>query len=272
MPRLNACIFHREDYSIESIVRKFLTAGFDGMEMSRPPFYDKLTTSGTRKRFVEWMQEQRLSMYGFDCWVNVDPFSKLEETLESFAAAIDWAADLDLGFIISHDTVNEMNGDRSLGDVLKVNVDLFRRVADMCLEKGLRLIFEPHPDMPSMNDEWGIDFVDQLGEGRPDGSVGILYDCCHYGVGQPATYVDAIRKFGRRIQHVHFSDSDRETYALHLPPGEGVLDLEAIVASLKGVGFRGSLTCDLFNYPMLEDGARRSVGAIAEVERKLGLK
>ena len=122
-----------------------------------------------------------------------------------------------------------------------------------------------------MQNSWAIDFIDSLAEGRSPGSVGILYDCCHYGVGQPDDYVSSIASLGPRIQHLHFSDGDRKTYALHLPMGDGELDLDGIVGQLKKIGFDGTLTNDLYNYPLLEDGARRNAGPIREVALALGL-
>ena len=115
------------------------------------------------------------------------------------------------------------------------------------------------------------DFIDAVSDGHAEGSVGVLYDTCHYGVGQPDSYVRAIETLGKRIKHVHFSDGDRETYALHLPVGDGCLDLASVTAALKQIGFDGSLTCDMFNYPLLEDGARRNLEPIRQVELDLGL-
>jgi sugar phosphate isomerase/epimerase len=270
MPRINAVSFH-ENPSIEAICRSVLTAGFDSLELSRPPFYLKLITQGTRRRFADWAAGLGLSLYGFDCWVEVDPYTRFDETLADFRCAVDWAADLNLGLLISHDPWAAVNGGRSPSDCMRTCVELFRQVADVCLARQLLLVFEPHPDTLSMNNAWAIDFIDSIQDGKPSGHVGILYDCCHYGVGQPDSYADAVRQLGHRIKHVHFADGDARTYALHLPLGDGCLDLDRIVAALKAVGFSGTLTNDLFNYPLLEEGARRNVERIRAVEKALGL-
>jgi sugar phosphate isomerase/epimerase len=267
---VNAVSF-RELPGVEAVCRIVVESGFDSLELSRPWFYDKLTTSGTRRRFAEWAEEIGLSLYGFDCWVEVEPYVAFDETIAEFRKAVAFAADLELGMIISHDPWAAVNGDRAAAACLKTNIELFRRVADMAAAAGLKLVFEPHPDTLSMQNSWAIDFVDSVAEGHAPGTVGILYDCCHYGVGQPNSYVDSVRVLGKRILHLHFSDGDGETHALHLPIGDGNLDLAGIVSELKHIGYGGTLTNDLYNYPLLEDGARRNAPQVREVERHLGL-
>ena len=267
MPCINAVSFH-EDVSIESICQRVLASGFDALEVSRPPFFEKLTTETTRRRFSAWAADQGLRLYGFDCWVDVLPYTQLQQTLEDFQAAIQFAKTLDLGMLITHDPWAKDNDGRDPDECLEVNLNLFRQVADWCGDAGLKLVFEPHPDTLSMDNQWCLDFIDGLG--RPH--VGVLYDCCHYGVGQPDSYVESIAKLGDRIKHIHFSDGDRQTYALHLVLGEGDLDLTKITEAFQSIRYQDSFTCDMYNYPMLDDGARRNVGPIRDVEQALQLR
>jgi sugar phosphate isomerase/epimerase len=266
MSRINAVSFH-EDRSIESICQRIKAAGFDSIEVSRPPFFEKLVTTGVRKRFQEYVNQMGLNLYGFDCWVDVNPYSAFKETIDGFKAAVEFAVDLDLRMIISHDPWMSVNGDRAASECLKVNIELFQQVADLAAAKRLKLIFEPHPDTLSMNNNWAVDFIDGLN--RPN--VGILFDCCHYGVGQPDGYLDSIGRLGARIQHIHFSDGDRRTYALHLPLGDGGLDLKGIVHAFKKLQYRGTLTNDMYNYPLLDNGAKRNAALIRHVETELEL-
>ncbi len=266
MPRINAVSFH-EIPQIEEICHKIRRAGFDSIEISRPPFYDKLTTLGTRSAFARWLHDSGLSMYGFDAWVDVDPYQARAATLASFQQAIDFAAELDLGMVITHDGWRRTTGARKPSECLEVLIPFFQSIADMAARGGLDVVLEPHPDTLTMDDSFAIDLVDGIGREN----VGLVYDCCHYGVGQPDGYLQSIQRLGKRIRHVHFSDGDQRTYALHLPLGDGDLDLRAIVEALKSIGFAGTLTNDLYNCPLLEDGARRNAPRIAEIEHELGL-
>jgi inosose dehydratase len=266
MARINAVSFHKNP-SIEAICRTIRDCGFNSVEISRPPFYDQLTTRGTRALFSRWLAELGLSMYGFDAWVEVDPYAAEAATLAGFRDAIDFAADLDLGMIITHDGWKRTVGPRGPSECLAILIPYFRKLCDMAAEAGLDVVLEPHPDTLTMDDRFAIELIDGLDREN----IGLVYDCCHYGVGQPDGYVQAIERLGRRIRHVHFSDGDRATYALHLPLGEGDLDLGAIVEALKRVGFSGTLTNDLYNYPLLEHGARHNAGRIRQIERALQL-
>ena len=267
MARINAVSFY-ENRSIEQICQIVYNAGFDSMEVSRIPFFEKLVTPGTRKTFAGWARDLGLTLYGFDAWVDFDPYEARDKTLEDFGRAIDFAADLHLGQIITHDGQKHLMRGRSPAECLSRLIPFFQEVADFAAQEQLKVVLEPHPDTLSMEDAFAVDLVDGIGREN----VGLVYDCCHYGVGQPDAYVQAIEKLAHRIHHVHFSDGDRRTYALHLPLGEGELDLDAVLEALSAIGFRGTLTNDLYNYPLLEDGARRNAARIRQIENELGLR
>src|SRR5262245_1551922 len=112
MTCVNAVSFH-EDPSIESICRRIIDAGFDTVELSRPPFFNKLTTAATRSRFSDWSADLDLRLYGFDCWVDVLPYTAMKKTLGEFLAAVRYAEDLQLGMLISHDPWMKDNDKRS---------------------------------------------------------------------------------------------------------------------------------------------------------------
>jgi sugar phosphate isomerase/epimerase len=271
MARVNALSFH-EHAGIEAICRQVLDAGFDSLELCRPRFYEKLTTPSTRRRFADWAQRQGLNLYGFDCWVDVDPYTRREETLAEFRRAIDWAADLNLAMVISHDPWQAVNAGRSPSACLGTCIELFHHVGEACAKRGLHLVLEPHPDTLSMDNAWAIELIDSASEGLPAGVLGILYDSCHYGVGQPDNYIAAIHTLGQRIRHVHFADGDRETYALHLALGEGTLDLDGIASALKATGGKMSLTNDLYNCPLPQEAGRHNSPRIRAVERELNIR
>src|SRR5262245_41739123 len=123
MARINAVSFHQDPFP-ESICRKVRDAGFDSIEVSRPPFYDKLITTRTRRTFAAWAEQLGLSLFGFDCWVEVEPYRARQQTLSEFRKAIEFAADLDLGLIISHDPWAQVNQDRGPVECLRLNLNL----------------------------------------------------------------------------------------------------------------------------------------------------
>jgi sugar phosphate isomerase/epimerase len=96
----------------------------------------------------------------------------------------------------------------------------------------------------------------QLGAALRSVGAGICFDFCHFGV---ALGRDLIRSLDddvvAAIDHIHYSDTDTVTSELHFPPGEGVLDLDAIGARMAGKPIAASW--DLFGWP----GPRHAVRA-----------
>jgi sugar phosphate isomerase/epimerase len=116
-----------------------------------------------------------------------------------------------------------------------------------------------------------LDFLTKLCDSLDPMSFGVLYDSCHFGVGKPAGYIEAIRVLGKRIKYVHLSDSDLRTSELHYPLGKGNLDIDGLVDAFLEIGFSGQISLDTFGYPMPEEAARIGIPVLKKVLGRLGL-
>jgi sugar phosphate isomerase/epimerase len=94
----------------------------------------------------------------------------------------------------------------------------------------------------------------QLGMALRSVGAGICLDFCHFGVALGRDIVSSLDdEVVAAIDHLHYSDTDTVTSELHFPPGEGVLDLDAIGVRMAGKPVAASW--DLFGWP----GPRRAV-------------
>jgi sugar phosphate isomerase/epimerase len=147
-------------------------------------------------------------------------------------------------------------------------IELLREAVAFAKPLGMRILVEPHPFTVGMDDELLIALCDALDADH----FGVTYDFCHYGVGRTADYVDAIGALGHRIRHLHFSDSDLQTSELHFPVGEGRMNVPAILRKFKEIGYNGTMTLDLYGYPVPVQALRRSVPRMREACDFLGIE
>jgi sugar phosphate isomerase/epimerase len=104
--------------------------------------------------------------------------------------------------------------------------------------------------------------VPRVAEALHSVGAGICLDFSHFGVALGADFAEELTpEVLRAVNHVHFADSDCKTSELHFPPGEGVLDLGALVARLAGPD--RVLAWDLFGWPAPRAAIRRTMPAYA---------
>jgi sugar phosphate isomerase/epimerase len=79
--------------------------------------------------------------------------------------------------------------------------------------------------------------------------AGICLDFCHFGVALGRDHiVEALDDdVLAAIDHVHYADTDTRNSELHFPPGEGVIDIDAI--GLRITGRPLAVSWDLFGWP-----------------------
>jgi sugar phosphate isomerase/epimerase len=81
--------------------------------------------------------------------------------------------------------------------------------------------------------------LDEL-EGMPD----LVLDTSHAAVARHELG-DVLRRFGGRLRHVHLSDNAGKGWDSHLPPGEGVLDLDTFLKDLATDGYTGAVSLEV---------------------------
>ena len=67
---------------------------------------------------------------------------------------------------------------------------------------------------------------------------------------------EVLRRFGDRLRHVHLSDNAGKGWDSHLPPGQGVLDLDAFCDDLVAGSYEGSVSLEVDLRTHLTDPVR----------------
>lgn len=82
-----------------------------------------------------------------------------------------------------------------------------------------------------------------------DGIPHLVLDTSHAAVAKH-DLVEVRRRFGTRLKHIHLSDNAGKGWDSHLPPGEGVLELDGFLDDLATSDYDGavSLEVDLRRY------------------------
>jgi len=267
----NPMIFRH--WPLEEALRKMLALGYQGIEIW-PPQIEACKTDDLRRQFAEHVASLGLSLQRLNT-AAADYFVPLRSPGTTRQIVLGLQQDIDIAYSLGMRQLLTWEGRRPAsatatdihGWILDETVSVFREVAAYAQAKGIAVSVEVHPFTLGMDLDFLVALCDRVGSS----GFGVTYDCCHFGVGMPEGYAEAIDRLGSRIHNVHFSDSDQVSSELHFPPGKGCLDLAAIVAALKRIGYRGTMMLDLWLYPLPEEGSRIGVPYVRNVLSTLGL-
>jgi sugar phosphate isomerase/epimerase len=85
-----------------------------------------------------------------------------------------------------------------------------------------------------------------------DGLPHLVLDTSHAAVAKH-DLIEVRRLFGERLRHVHLSDNAGKGWDSHLPPGQGVLDLDGFLEDLAASEFDGAVSLEVDLRPSLGD-------------------
>jgi sugar phosphate isomerase/epimerase len=262
-----------EDYAVEEVLRLFREAGFTSLEMWKHHL-GRCKTNELRQKFVKHASELGIAMGGFNV-VGEDYFqpfgtdSEMEQTLAGLKADMEFALSLGTRDVLVWEGRAPLGTSEAdwLDRFCPRLIELFKAAISLAKPEGARFLVEPHPFTVGMSDRVLIKLCDSLDAD----CFGVTYDFCHYGVGRPNDYVQAIYALGPRIRNLHFSDSDMKSSELHFPPGSGRVNLAATLEALRSIRYRGTMALDLYGYPLPVHGLKTSIARLREATELLGL-
>lgn len=120
-------------------------------------------------------------------------------------------------------------------------VEVTRQICDHCRSNGQRL----HLETGQETADTLLEFLEDVDRDN----LFINFDPANmilYGCGEP---IEALRKVGKHVRSVHckdatWSDQPGETWGAEVPLGEGAVDFENFLATLKEIGYDGPLTIE----------------------------
>jgi sugar phosphate isomerase/epimerase len=262
-----------QEYPLDEAVRSLHDLGFTKMEAWKGQM-KRCKTPSLRKEFVKAANAMGLAVIGLNAAGEpyFQPFGtdqQLQAALEGLKSDVEYAASLGAEYLLVWEGVRPQGATDQdcMETCLPRLIELFREALAFAIPHNVRLFIEVHPFTVGINDRLVIKLHDTLDSPY----FGTAYDCCHYGVGRPKDYVEAIRALGPRIRLIHFCDSDQVSSELHYAPGTGGMDLQAILQAFKAIRFDGLLMLDLYLNPMPVYAAKQSMPLLRHAYEFLGL-
>src|SRR5438876_10231398 len=148
---------------------------------------------------------------------------------------------------------------------LKLFVEMVKPVAEHAEKEGVLLLVEPEPGLLIETADQFLEFIGHV----DSAAVGLNFDIGHaFCVGdEPASTIPRVRQY---IRHFHLEDIAATRVHHHLVPGDGAIDFASTLRAIRGIGYDGWVTIELYPYADDPDTAART--ALARVREILGKK
>jgi sugar phosphate isomerase/epimerase len=121
-------------------------------------------------------------------------------------------------------------------------------------EHGITLMVEPEPGLLIQHSQECVEFLRRVDHPNLKMNCDLGHFFC---VGEDPAEV--VRSCSQWICHIHLEDIRENRVHQHLIPGEGAMDWQAIFDAIRGIGYTGWITVELYPYETTaEDAARKA--------------
>lgn len=142
-------------------------------------------------------------------------------------------------------------------------VAILREAALHAENQGVRLALEPvnrYQLDGIASAEEGLTFLDEVN--HP--ALGLVLDTCHMTM-EERSWTEPFRLVmsAGKLWHVHLADSNR------MAPGNGLIDFQVILSTLKDIGYNGCLSIEVFAKPDPDSAAQEGLSHVRALLRDL---
>jgi sugar phosphate isomerase/epimerase len=283
--------YEKNPVPFDTVLKRLSDIGYDGVEIfgakpyGHPDLYPTKADRNALKAKLDDL-ELEVSNYGADFW-GLSPGasdSEAEKYKDAFKRNLEFCLDVG-GDSIRVDTAV---GHWPAGDKAAIRqryIDTWRECSDLAAKSDVDLYWEFEPGFIINKPSEIAKLTDEIG--KPN--FKLMFDTCHAqmsGVNaarqdappeKVGNVVEFVNRMGKRIGTVHLIDSDNTLHhdetSTHAPFGEGVLDFDAIIESLKKNNYTGPWwTIDLCFCPTAWDIAESSYKFTDDLLKRHGLR
>ncbi|MBZ0158089.1 MAG: sugar phosphate isomerase/epimerase [Alphaproteobacteria bacterium] len=173
-------------------------------------------------------------------WIEKDPEARQKRIAHTLRC-------IDLASLLGARTLSTEPGGPLQGMSFEEGMRLFREglmaVRDKAAEKGIRILIEPEPGLLIENSRQFLALFEEL----DPGVFGLNFDIGHFFcVGEECPLL--IHELKGMIHHFHLEDIPATREHFHRMPGEGAIDLAGVLRAIRGTGYDGFVTVELYPY------------------------
>jgi sugar phosphate isomerase/epimerase len=143
---------------------------------------------------------------------------------------------------------------QSRGEAMDLFVEVLKPLAEHAHKVGVLLLIEPEPGLLIETTDQYLEVAERLD--AP--SIGLNFDVGHaFCMGEDLP--KQVATMAPHTRHYHFEDIAATRVHHHMVPGTGAIDFGEVVEAIRGTGYEGWLTVEL--YPFVDDpdaAARRA--------------
>lgn len=234
-------------WSFDECVRFFKNAGFDGIEFCFEDYYFNVRPDYAEKFFIEHV---------------VELCNELSMTIGSVGNHLEYVYDDNMFMLLKRtipivrdfgtDILITASPDQKLNKFFKYDeyyskyILRLTELLDIAANYGVKIAIEPEVLNLITTTK---DFLNLCERVNRDNLVCNL-DVGHAFLTDPDMF-ESIRMLGKKIAHAHVEGMNRGEH-MHLLPGDGDMDLAAVIQSMRSVGFDGAMALDIYIYDYQE--------------------